>query len=65
MTDTERIADLERRVEQLEDILEKLTTGCDDGLWCKIRSKDRDIKTSLYDYIHYHCKFGKREENKQ
>ena len=63
MTDQERIVDLERRVDQLEDILERLT-GNDDSLWCRVSNKDRPYgyhKVSLSDWIKWHCKFGKKD----
>lgn len=62
MTDQERIADLERRVDQLEDILERLT-GDDGTLWCYTDDifMGRNTKISKSDYIHGHCKFGKKD----
>lgn len=62
MTDKERIEDLERRVDQLEDIIQRLQ-GDENGLW--IRGIDapagKYYKQSYYSYLMNHCKFGKKE----
>ena len=64
MTDKERIKDLERRVDQLEDILARL--GVSDGhLTCYtgVDSYGNSCRTDLSGYIHAYCKFGKSKES--
>ena len=65
MTDKERIKDLERRVAQLEDILERLSFSGEGHLVCYI-GVDRygnSCRTDLSGYIHSKCKFGKSKES--
>lgn len=63
MTDKERIEDLERRVDQLEDIIQRLQ-GDENGLW--ILAPDAPAGTyqrrSYSGYLMHHCKFGKRAD---
>lgn len=61
MTDKERIEDLERRVYQLEDIIQRLQ-GDENGLWIKVidAPAGKYYKESYYSYLMEHYKFGKR-----
>ena len=61
MTDKERIEDLERRVDQLEDIIQRLQ-GDENGLWIRVvdAPAGKYYKESYYSYLMEHCKFGKR-----
>lgn len=61
MTDQERIKDLERRVEQLEDLFRRLT-GSEGCLWVHTPCGS---KVMLRSYIECDCQFGKAEEDKQ
>ena len=65
MTDKGRIKDLERRVNQLEDILERLGVSGDSHLTCYtgVDRYGNSCRTDLSGYIHSYCKFGKSEES--
>ena len=64
MTDKERIEDLERRIDQLEDIIKRLNWD-ESGLW--IYTPDAPEGTgrrrSYSNYLIHQCTFGKKEAN--
>lgn len=61
MTDKERIEDLERRVDQLEDIIQRLQ-GDENGLWIRVvdAPAGRYYRESYDCYLFGNCVFGKR-----